>query len=506
MTPPKTCPQCGLALALAAKLCSACGAPAVHLAADSPVVRKSGGFDRVIAATLDIVALGALFVGVVWLGLQQWWIILCWAVFLEIGYRCGGSPGKWLLGLRVIVQNRPAFFFRETIGKLASVLTFGVGFLLVFTRDRLAMHDYMANTSVVECGEPFKGSRATSIAALAALALLLAYRSTIAVRQNDSPAAESLQKEDFIQRVTKQMAAVGTVYTFGATGEAIGQGSAFVLNADGLAVTNVHVLEGAFRADCRLGDGRLFHVIAVQGFNAARDVATFQLGRRIGERVELPTDLTSVTLGSSLRVTVGDRVATIGSPKGLENTVSDGLVSSIRQEEDRRLIQTTAPISSGSSGAPLFNTKGEVIGLTTLQLREGQNLNFAVPIEKVADLLQRRDDLPLAEFQAKLTPPKSKPVPRPQQLTVRDLFQGANSAFKAGHYADALRGYQRAQELDPTESAAYYNAAKCYLELGDAAKAARMYYMYLLLSDDNDPDRKNVVEWLTDGKFPIPQK
>ena len=138
-------------------------------------------------------------------------------------------------------------------------------------------------------------------------------------------------------------------------------------------------------------------------------------------------------------------------------------------------------------------------------MREGQNLNFAVPIENVAELLQRRDDLPLAEFQAKLTPPKPKPSPHPQ-LNVRDMFQGANTAFKAGRYADALKGYQRAQELDPTESAAYYNAARCYLELGDATKAARMYYIYLLLSNDNDPDRKNVVRWLSDGKFPIPQK
>jgi S1-C subfamily serine protease len=425
-------------------------------------------------------------------------------VYLEVGYRCGGSLGKLLLGLKVVVPNRRTYLFRETIGKLASAATFGVGFALVFTKDRLAMHDYMAKTSVVVRSVPFKASQAVAVVALAAFATLVAYRWTIAARQ-DSPAGEISHNDDFIQRVTKQMAAVGTVYTFGRSGVAIGQGSAFVLSADGLAATNVHVLEGAFRADCRLGDGRLFNVLAVQGFNAGQDVAIFQLGRKIGDRVELPSALAAVRLGSSSGVKMGDRVATISSPKGLSNTVSDGLVSSIRQEGERRLIQTTAPISSGSSGAPLFNTKGEVIGLTTLQMREGQNLNFAVPIENVTDLLQSRDDLPLAEFQARLTPPKPKPSARPP-LTMRDMFQSANTAFKTGHYFEALKGYERAQELDPTESAAYYNAARCYLELGDSTKAARMYYIYLLLANDNDPDRQGVIRWLSDRKFPIPQK
>ena len=401
MTPPKACPRCGTGLAVAAKLCPACGVPTSHLEGDVAVVLTGGRLIRLIAAIFDLVALGLLFAGIVRLGIRPWWFILCWAVYLEVGYRCGGSIGKCLLGLKVVVSNRRTYLFRETIGKLASVATFGVGFALVLTKDRLAMHDYMARTSVAVHGEHFRGSRAVAITALAALALLAAYRWTIAVRQN-SPTVETSQNDDFIQRVTKQMAAVGTVYTFGRSGVAIGQGSAFVLSADGLAATNVHVLEGAFRADCRLGDGRLFHVLAVQGFNAAQDVAVFQLGRKIGDRFELPSALAAVRLGSSSAIKLGDRVATISSPKGLSNTVSDGLVSSIRQEGERRLIQTTAPISSGSSGAPLFNTKGEVIGLTTLQMREGQNLNFAVPIENVSDLLQSRADIPLAEFQVRI--------------------------------------------------------------------------------------------------------
>lgn len=475
----------------------------MRLDGDPLAVRKSGRLSRLTAAIFDLVILGLILAGILRMGLRPWWFIICWIIYIEVGYRCGGSLGKLLLGLRVAVPNRRTHLFREIIGKLASVATFGVGFALVLTKERSAMHDYMAKTTVMKGGVPFRGSQAVAILVLAAVGLVAAYRSTIAAHK-DNPTVQTLQNDDFIQRVTRQTAAVGTVYTFGRAGVPIGQGSAFVLTSDGLAATNLHVLEGAFSANCQLGDGRLFHVLAVQGFNATQDVAIFQLGRKIGERIELPSALVAVRLGSSAAVGVGDRVATISSPKGLSNTISDGLVSSIRQEGKRRLIQTTAPISNGSSGAPLFNTKGEVIGLTTSQMREGQNLNFAVPIEAVAELLQRRDDLALEDFQASLAPPQPSPAPRPT-LTVDDIFQRANADFNAGRYREALKGYKRAQELDLTESAAWYNAARCYIELGDQPNAARMYYIYLLSADENDVNRESVVRWLSEMKFPIPQ-
>src|SRR5436309_3228694 len=80
--------------------------------------------------------------------------------------------------------------------------------------------------------------------------------------------------------------------------------------------------------------------------------------------------------GGTSGLRVGDRIATISSPKGLANTVSDGLVSGIREEEGERLIQISAPISPGSSGGPVFDAAGRVVGIATLQMSEGQNLNF----------------------------------------------------------------------------------------------------------------------------------
>ncbi len=80
-------------------------------------------------------------------------------------------------------------------------------------------------------------------------------------------------------------------------------------------------------------------------------------------------------------IKVGERALTIGTPQGLELTVADGIVSSKRTHEERRLIQTSAPISQGSSGGGLFDAQGHLLGITTFQLKVGQNLNFAIAAE-----------------------------------------------------------------------------------------------------------------------------
>src|SRR5206468_8891735 len=144
------------------------------------------------------------------------------------------------------------------------------------------------------------------------------------------------------------------------------QGSGFVLSRDGLGATNFHVLQDASRAEATLGDGRLYHVLRVHSFDVDRDLVVFQLGRMRAGRLERPTGLHALPLGGTSGLRVGDRIATISSPKGLANTVSDGLVSGIREEEGERLIQISAPISPGSSGVPAFDAAGRGVGITTL--------------------------------------------------------------------------------------------------------------------------------------------
>jgi serine protease Do len=98
-----------------------------------------------------------------------------------------------------------------------------------------------------------------------------------------------------------------------------------------------------------------------------------------------------VRLGDSDLVQVGERVVAIGNPRGLEQTVTDGLISAIRDTgKGYKLFQMSVPISTGSSGGPLFNMAGEAIGITAAYLEGGQNLNFAIPINYGLALLQGR--------------------------------------------------------------------------------------------------------------------
>lgn len=179
-----------------------------------------------------------------------------------------------------------------------------------------------------------------------------------------------------------------------------GLGSGFLVRPNGVFVTNFHVVERASSVQIKLPDGREFDVTGIVAKNPHLDLAILKV-----EAQELPV----VTLGDSDAVKVGERVIAIGSPMGLENTVSDGLVSAIREDEPgEKLFQITSPVSPGSSGGPLFNTKGEVIGITFLQFPEGQSLNFAIPINYAKPLIR---DGPIQAFEPDALMPKLENCP-----------------------------------------------------------------------------------------------
>lgn len=146
-----------------------------------------------------------------------------------------------------------------------------------------------------------------------------------------------------------------------------GSGSGFVASPDGSVVTNYHVIRGAWSATARFQDGTSARVLGVVGFDRERDVAVIKLGTG---------NLPSLELGDSDNLRVGQRLIAIGSPLGFQNTVTEGILSGLRGGA----IQMSTPISPGSSGGPVFNTHGEVVGITVATIVGGQNLNFAVPI------------------------------------------------------------------------------------------------------------------------------
>jgi S1-C subfamily serine protease len=166
-------------------------------------------------------------------------------------------------------------------------------------------------------------------------------------------------------------------------GHTIAKGSGFFVSKDGHVVTNYHVITNGSSAVVKLPNGAFFAVDGVLASDANRDVAIIKAHGN---------DFRPLTLGDSDRLQVGEEVVAIGNPLSLESTVSNGIVSAIRTVEDEggKFLQVTAPISPGSSGGPLFNMAGEVVGITTSHIVGGENLNFAIPINDVKPMLVAR--------------------------------------------------------------------------------------------------------------------
>lgn len=156
------------------------------------------------------------------------------------------------------------------------------------------------------------------------------------------------------------------IQVFNGSGTQFGTGSGFV-GADGMVITNYHVIRGAYTATTRLQGGSTNPIQGVVGYDPNRDMAVLKVDNLSAK---------PLSLGDSDKVQIGDRVVAIGSPLAIQNTISDGIISGIRSG----VLQTSTPISPGSSGGPLFNRQGEVVGITVAEIIGAQNLNFAVPI------------------------------------------------------------------------------------------------------------------------------
>jgi Do/DeqQ family serine protease len=170
-----------------------------------------------------------------------------------------------------------------------------------------------------------------------------------------------------------------------------GVGSGFILDKSGLVLTNAHVVDKADKVTVRLKDGRTFEG-KVQGIDEVTDLAVV--------KINAGNDLPVAPLGSSSNVQVGDWAIAVGNPLGFDNTVTLGIVSTLKRSSaqvginDKRLdfIQTDAAINPGNSGGPLLNGQGEVIGINTAIRPDAMGIGFAIPIDKakaIAAQLQR---------------------------------------------------------------------------------------------------------------------
>jgi hypothetical protein len=167
-------------------------------------------------------------------------------------------------------------------------------------------------------------------------------------------------------------------------------GTGFVVKKDGWIATNLHVIAGARELVVATPNRHEYPVVEVLAADPTHDLALIRIEAK---------NLGALVLGDSDAVHPGDSVVAIGHPLGLEDTVSNGLVSAIRvMDQALTVLQISAPIAPGSSGGPLFSDKGEVIGVATAFSTEGQNLNFGVPVRYLKALLDDPHPVPLAVF------------------------------------------------------------------------------------------------------------
>ncbi|MDR3586725.1 MAG: cell wall-binding repeat-containing protein [Desulfosporosinus sp.] len=193
-------------------------------------------------------------------------------------------------------------------------------------------------------------------------------------------------------------------------GNELGYASGVIATRDGKIFTNYHVIDGATSAKVTLPDGRVLDVTNISGYDPKYDAVVLQVNAK---------DLQPAKFNLASSAQIGDKIYTLGNPLGLEDTISDGLISTThRVVNGETYIQISAPISPGSSGGALINEQGEVIGITTAGLTDGQDLNFAIPYEDFEATKDQNLTMPLSASPNKRTAPTLSSLANPVSLNV----------------------------------------------------------------------------------------
>lgn len=282
--------------------------------------------------------------------------------------------------------------------------------------------------------------------------------------------SSTLSQENLPAIVKKVEPSVVVIITYDREGEILVQGSGFFISKNGNVVTNCHVLQGATRAEVKTTDGSVYPVKNI--------LAEDQEGDLILVSVEISTNAVHPLPISRSLPEKGERIIVIGSPLGLEQTVADGIVSAVREIPAfttagtyENIIQITAPISQGSSGSPVVNMKGEVIGIATFLIVEGQNLNFAIPSERLA----------------RLSPGKGQTLAERRAGEIEEskhIYRAGIKCLWAENYEKALSRFEEAIEKNPRYAEACFLIGHCNDELGHYPEAIEAYKQAIRIKPD----------------------
>ena len=265
------------------------------------------------------------------------------------------------------------------------------------------------------------------------------------------------------QLAEKALAATVFLEMKDSTGMTLSFGSGFFVKANQIA-TNFHVIEGARQGTAKLvGKYTRYQIEGIVATDKENDLAVLKV---------TASGVTPLSLGNSDTVNIGAKVYVAGNPKGLEGTFSDGLISR-RESYPKKRLQMTAPISPGSSGGPVLNSKGKVIGISVSVHRalDAQNLNFAIPSNSLKALLKEaRSAKPLSQ--------------NSQSISAETYFLRGNAKYELGLYHEAISDYDKAIRLDPDFALAYVTRGLAKHSLKQYAAAIADYDTAIRLDPD----------------------
>lgn len=280
-------------------------------------------------------------------------------------------------------------------------------------------------------------------------------------------AAVAQAQEGLPALVKRVKPAVVAIATYDASGEALMTGSGFFLNP-GQVVTNLHVVRGAVRAEIKTLDGK-GKVYPINGALAVDEEGDLTL-----LSVDMPPQPARVSELARDLPDEGEPIFVIGNPLKLEGSVSDGIVSAVREVPNSyRIIQITAPISHGNSGSPVFNLKGQVLGVVTVKVTNGQNINLAIAAARVGQLragkLQQLSDI----------------TGKGKADVAESSYRNGLDSLWLGNYDSAVGYFENAVNKNPKRADAWVQVGYCKVKQGKSEEAIKAYQQALQLKPED---------------------
>jgi tetratricopeptide (TPR) repeat protein len=276
-------------------------------------------------------------------------------------------------------------------------------------------------------------------------------------------------QESLPELVKRVKPAVVAIATYDADGEPVMTGSGFFLRP-GEVVTNLHVIRGAKRCEIKTldGKGKVFPVTGTLAIDEEGDLVLLS--------VDMPRERPRASEIAAALPDEGESIFVIGNPLKLEGSVTDGIVSAVREVPNvGKIIQITAPISHGNSGSPVFNLKGQVIGVVTIKVTNGQNINLAIGVARLAELRP-----------GQLRSLSAVPARDRNGDVAESSYRTGLDSLWLGNYDNALGYFETAANRNPRRADAWVQVGYCKVKQGKNEEAIRAYQHALELKPESE--------------------